>query len=128
MVDALSRKSYVNEVRATPMSKELCAEFEQLNLGIVTNAMELEVTRTLEQEIHKGQLEDEKLKEIAKNVVIGKAPGFRIDENGTLWFGKRLCVHVIKAIHDAILQKVHESAYSIHPGNTKMYLDLKERY
>jgi hypothetical protein len=54
--------------------------------------MELEVTPTLEQEIRKGQLEDEKLKEIEKNVVIGKALGFRIDENGTLWFGKRICV------------------------------------
>jgi hypothetical protein len=37
-------------------------------------------------------LEDEKLKEIAENVVIGKSPNFRIDENGTLWFGKRICV------------------------------------
>jgi hypothetical protein len=65
--------------------------------------MELEVTPTLEQEIRKGQLEDEKLKEIEKNVVIGKAPGFRIDENGTLWFGKRICVPKVKAIHDVIL-------------------------
>ena len=51
VADALSRKSYVNEVRVTPMSKELCAEFEQLNLGIITNAMELEMTPTLEQDI-----------------------------------------------------------------------------
>jgi hypothetical protein len=65
--------------------------------------MELEVTPTLEQEIHKGQLEDEKIKEIAENVVIGKAPGFRIDENDTLWFGKRICVLEVKAIHDVIL-------------------------
>jgi hypothetical protein len=33
-------------------------------------------------------LEDEKLNEIAENVVLGKAPSFRMDENGTLWFGK----------------------------------------
>ena len=60
------------------MPKELCVEFEQLNLGIVTNAMELESDATLEQEIRTGQFEDEKLKEIAENVVIGKALGFRI--------------------------------------------------
>jgi hypothetical protein len=117
VADALSRKSYVNE--------ELCVGFEQLNISIVTNAMELEVTPTLEQEIHKGQLEDEKLKEIAENVVIGRVLGFRIDENGTLWFGKRIYVPVVKAIHDAILQEAHESTYSIHPESTKMYLDLK---
>ena len=103
VADGLSRKSSVNEVQATPMPEELCAEFEQLNLSIVINAMELEVTPILEQEIHKGQLEDMKLKEIAENIVIGKAPGFRIDEDGTLWFGKRICVPEVKAIYDAIL-------------------------
>ena len=65
VADALSRKSYANEVQVAPMSSELCAEFEQLNLGFVTNA---------------------------------------------------------------ILCEAHESAYSIHPRSTKMYLDLKEKY
>jgi hypothetical protein len=73
-------------------------------------------------------LEDEKLKEIAEKVVLGKAPGFRLDEDGTLWFGKRICVPKVKAIRDTILREAHESAYSIHPGSTKMYLDLKEKY
>jgi len=66
--------------------------------------------------------------EIARNVVLRKAPGFRIDDNGTLWFGKRICVPKVKAICDMILQEAHESAYSIHPGSTKMYLDPKEKY
>jgi hypothetical protein len=91
MADALSTKSYVTEVQATPMPKELCAEFEQLNLSIVTNAMELEVTPNLEQEICMGQLEDEKFKEIAENIVIGMALGFRIDENGTMVWEKDMC-------------------------------------
>ena len=51
-----------------------------------------------------------------------------MDDNGTLWFGKRLCVPENKAIRDAILCEAHESAYSIHPRSTKMYLDLKEKY
>jgi hypothetical protein len=68
VADALSRKRYVNKLQATPVSDELCAEFEHLNLGVVTNAMEIEVTPTLEEEIRKGQLEDMKLKEIAQNV------------------------------------------------------------
>jgi hypothetical protein len=37
VVDALSRKSYANEVQVMPMSSELGAEFEHLNLGIVNN-------------------------------------------------------------------------------------------
>jgi hypothetical protein len=92
VADALSRKKYDNNRKLRPEAEELYAELQHLNLGIVASAMEIKVIPTLEQEIRKGQLEDEKLKEIAENVVIGKAPGFRIDENGTLWFGKRICV------------------------------------
>jgi len=106
----------------------LFVEFAYLNLGIVVNAMEIEVTPTLEEEILKGQLEDEKLKEIAQNVVLGKASGFRIDDNGILWFGKRICVPKVKAIRNMILREAHESAYSIHFGSTKMHLDLKQKY
>ena len=56
VADALSRKSYANEVQVAPMSSELCAEFERLNLGFVTNAVELVLEPKLEQEIRKGQL------------------------------------------------------------------------
>ena len=52
VADALSGKSYANEVQVAPMSSELCAEFERLNLGFVTNEVEL----VLEQEIRKVQL------------------------------------------------------------------------
>ena len=34
----------------------------------------------------------------------------------------------VKSIRESILREAHDSAYSIHPGSTKMYLDLKERY
>ena len=61
-------------------------------------------------------------------MVLGKAPGFSIDDNGTLWFEKRTCVPKVKAIRDMILREAHESTYSIHPRSTKMYLDLKEKY
>jgi len=61
-------------------------------------------------------------------VVLGKAQGFTIDDNIILWFGKRICVPEVKAIRDKILREAHESAYSIHPGSTKMYLDLKQKY
>jgi hypothetical protein len=48
-----------------------------------------------------------------------------MDDNGILWFRKRLCVSEDQAVRQAILSEAHESAYSIHPGSTKMYLDLK---
>ena len=109
----------------TFISAELHVEIEYLNLGFVNNTMGLDIEPTLEQEICKGQLEDEKLNEIAENIVLGKSPGFRIDEDGMLWLEKRICVPAVKTIHDTILREAHDSAYSIHPRSTKMYLDLK---
>jgi hypothetical protein len=51
-----------------------------------------------------------------------------MDDNGILWFEKRLCVPEDQSIRQGILREAHESAYSIHPGSTKMYLDLKQKY
>jgi hypothetical protein len=90
--------------------------------------MELVIEPTLEPEIRKSQMQDAKLKEIAENIVKGKSQGFHMDDNGTMWFGKRVCVPEDKAIREAILREAHESAYSLHPGSTKMYLDLKYKY
>ena len=39
---------------------------------------------TLEREIRKGQLNDEKIKDIAERIVIGKALGFHMDDQGTV--------------------------------------------
>jgi hypothetical protein len=38
------------------------------------------------------------------------------------------CVPNLKHLRELILQEAHNSAYSIHPGSTKMYKDLKTRY
>jgi hypothetical protein len=64
---------------------------EQLKLGMLSNmeATVMEVESTLEQEIHKGQQSDEKIKEIRAHINLGKAPDFTEDEQGTIWFKKR---------------------------------------
>jgi hypothetical protein len=39
-----------------------------------------------------------------------------------------ICVLNLKSIQELILWEAHDSTYSIHPGSTKMYKDLKTRY
>ena len=56
----------------------------------------------------------------------GKAPHFREDEQGTLWYKNRICVPDVHDLRKLILSEAHDTAYSIHPGSTKMYYDLKE--
>jgi hypothetical protein len=58
----------------------------------------------------------------------GKAPDFTEDEHEMVWFQKRICVPDVDHLHEKNLQEANDSAYSIHPGSTKMYQDLKERY
>jgi hypothetical protein len=89
----------------------------------------MEVKPTLEAEIREGELEDAKLNEIWQLIRDNKTNDFSEDTQGTLWLGKWICVVPnLKHIKELILGEVHDSAYSIHPGNTKMYKDLKTRY
>jgi hypothetical protein len=88
----------------------------------------MEVDSTLEQDIQKGQLEDAKIQEIKEQIKEDKAPEFCIDDQGTLWYKKRICVLEIKEIRESILREAHDSSYSIHLGSTKMYHDHKSRY
>jgi hypothetical protein len=57
-----------------------------------------------------------------------KTNDFLEDSQGTLWLGKWICVPNLKPIKELILNEAHGLAYSIHPGSTKMYKDLKTRY
>ena len=50
------------------------------------------------------------------------------DDQGVVWFGKRLCVPNKAELKELILWEAHDTPYSIHPGGTKMYQDLRERF
>jgi hypothetical protein len=127
VADTLNRRSHVSQLVVDSMLFELCEEFEKLNQRIVANteAMKMEVGSNLLQEIQNGQVEDEKIQEIKHNIKEEKSPSFLEDEEGVLWYKGRICVPNIKELKDKILREAHESTYSIHPGENKMYHDLK---
>ncbi|WVZ75845.1 hypothetical protein U9M48_023869 [Paspalum notatum var. saurae] len=58
----------------------------------------------------------------------GLLPDFRKDRQGTIWLGNRLCVPHDENIRKAIMTEAHCTKYSIHPGSTKMYQDLKKLF
>jgi hypothetical protein len=130
VADALSRKSQVNMLAAHPMPYELAKEFDRLSLGFLNNiqGVTIELEPTLEQDIRKGQNDDEKINEIRQLIIDGKGKGFHEDAEGVVWFNDRLCVTDITSIQELILKEAHETAYSIHPGSERMYHDLKKRF
>jgi hypothetical protein len=88
----------------------------------------MEVGSSLLQEIQRGQLEDEKVQEIKRNIKEEKSSSFSEDDEGVLWYKRRICVPNVKKLKDKILREAHEYAYSIHPGGNKMYHDLNATY
>nr|CAH67761.1 H0124E07.8 [Oryza sativa] len=130
VADALSRKSHCNTLNVRGIPPELNQQMEALNLSIVGCGFlaALEAKPTLLDQIREAQKNDPNMHGLLKNMKQGKAAGFTEDEHGTLWNGNRVCVPDNRELKQLILQEAHESPYSIHPGSTKMYLDLKEKY
>jgi hypothetical protein len=83
---ALGRKSQVNMLAAHPMSYELAKEFNRLSLGFLNNTqgVTVEPEPTIEQNIRKGQKDDEKINEIRQLIIDGKGPDFREDAEGVI--------------------------------------------
>jgi hypothetical protein len=107
---------------------ELCDEFAKLKIVANTEVVEMEVGSSLLQDIRRGKVEDEKIKEIKHNIMEEKSPRFLEDEQGVLWYKGRICIRNVKELKDKILHEAHESTYSFHLGGNKMYHDLKATY
>ena len=130
VADALSRKSYVNMLMTGGLPKELAEDLHELCLEIVPRGYvaALEIQSTLMDKIREAQKTAKEIVEIKERMSKGKAKGFREDEHDTLWFEDHVYVPNDQEIRKLILQEAHDSPYSIHPGNTKMYLDLKDSF
>ena len=50
----------------------------------------------------------------------------KLDEEGSIRFGDGLWIPETAGLRSEILRDVHSSPYSVHPGSTKMYKDLKK--
>ena len=65
---------------------------------------------------------DRKEEHLGKTVVFGmKNQGFRVFQD-MIWVVK------IGGVWDLLMEEAHNTMYSIHPDNTKMYRDLKPYY
>jgi hypothetical protein len=125
---ALSRKAYCHHL--VTQESELCEEMRKLNLTIVPHSLNynLSVCSILDDQIKETQKDDEELMRIKGQTGENKAPDFRVDQYETLWFKKRLCVPEQGHFRNTIMDEAHNSAYSIHPGATKMHVDLRDKY
>jgi len=83
---------------------------------------------SLVERIKTTQYEDEQLCKYRDEVTTGKSERMMVDGAGMLRLGNRLCVPNIGGLRRVILEEAHNSRYTMHPGSTKMYHDLKQLY
>jgi hypothetical protein len=128
--DALSRNTYCNNLMVREEKPTLHEELEKLRIEIVDRgqANELRVTYDLEDRIRKAQKSCAEVKDLWELMQEGKAEDYCLDEQGTVWLKDQICVPQDKELLEQIMREAHDSRYSIHPGSTKMYIDLKTRY
>ncbi|XP_060212075.1 uncharacterized protein LOC132639651 [Lycium barbarum] len=74
------------------------------------------------------QYEDPRLARLRDRVQNGGVKSFSIDDEGVLRCHGRLCIPMVGNVKQLILEEAHSSRYSIHPGATKMYQDLRGLY
>jgi hypothetical protein len=130
VADALSRKASCHCLTVRTPDITLCQEMEKLNLGMIQHGTltQLKLESVLLQKIIDAQRSDKGMKHIHEKIEAVKANCFRKDDQGIVWFNDRIVVPKDATVRQQILDEAHLSRYSIHPGSTKMYQDLKQHY
>ncbi|KAG8494020.1 hypothetical protein CXB51_011389 [Gossypium anomalum] len=119
VADALSRKA----------ATELRAMFARLSIIDDRSLLaELRVKLVMFDQIRTAQLEDEKLMKKTEMVQNGTIGNFSIDEYDCLRYQNRLCIPTTLELKELILREAHDNPFALHPGETKMYRDLRKLY
>jgi hypothetical protein len=124
IMDALSHKAHCNYLPAMHITGEESSTRVLPDLSLYN----ITLTPTLRGDIITTQKNDEGMCHIRRRMRDGdpKVACFCEDAEGTLWFKDRLVVPKRKALKRNILDEAHTSRYSIHPGSTKMYHNLRQ--
>ena len=72
-----------------------------------------------------AQKKDEKIAATINQIGNGKETEFTVNENGVLYYKDRVYVSDYNDLRKLIIEEAHSGSFSIHPGSTKMYRDLK---
>ncbi|KAJ4981487.1 hypothetical protein NE237_032324 [Protea cynaroides] len=100
-------------------------------LGHIVSADALKITSDLIDEVKVAILQDPHLKTVQEDLEKGKSnPEFTLDSDKVLKYHRRLCIPESKNsnIRNRIMTEAHYTPYSVHPGSTKMYHDLRRLY
>jgi hypothetical protein len=132
VADALSQKLQCNCVMMDSCIDTLCDELSNMKIEVIPSGAlsHISVEPALQNHIIMAQLSDKGVQIIKENLhqKTEQYKCFRQDGKGILWFESRLVVPKNQDLKKKILDEAHLSKFSMHPGSTKMYHDLKPLY
>jgi hypothetical protein len=132
VTDALSRKARCHCLSIEAINETLSWEMRKLNLEIIPqdSLNHIAVGPTLQDSIIRAQIHDEGVKIIKQQLAQGeeKYNCFQVDHKVILWFKGRIVVPKDHKLRKQILDEAHLSKFSMHPGSTKMYQDLRQNF
>ncbi|KAJ9556056.1 hypothetical protein OSB04_010670 [Centaurea solstitialis] len=108
VADALSRKNHSE------------------GIGVTLNR--ISVVSSLLERINTSQTEAPQEENLKDEVMVKQKELLTEDSRGLKLFQGRIWVPKIGGNRELLLDEAHKSKYSIHPGSTKMYRDLKSNY
>jgi hypothetical protein len=128
----LSRKSQCNCVMMDSRINTPCDELSKMKIEVIPSSAlsHISIEPTLQDQIIMAQLSDKGVQIIKENLhqKTEKYNCFCQDKKGKLWFEDRLVVPKNKDLKKKNLDEAHLSKFSMHPGSTKMYHDMKPLY
>jgi hypothetical protein len=127
VADALSRTG----VPRTGMP--LIADLDRMGItfcyaGVAHEETKMLIQSSLRERVREAQLHDRLLQEVRKRIEAGRPREFTMEEDGTIFFRGRLCVPQKSEVKMDILREAHRTPYMVHPGETKMYQDMRQSF
>ncbi|RVW73760.1 Transposon Tf2-2 polyprotein [Vitis vinifera] len=110
-------------VVADALSRKNVGQLSSLELRDIS-ARPMVIQRIVDAQVH-----DEFLEKVKAQLVAGEIDeNWSMYEDGSVRFKGRLCVPKDVELRNELLADAHRAKYTIHPGNTKMYQDLKRQF
>jgi len=109
------------------------ADFERMGIsycyaGVAEVETQLILSLAIPERVLEAQHQDRLLLDVRKYIHEGKVGDFTLDASGAVPFRDRLCVPQRSQVKEDILKEAHGTRYTVHPGENKMYQDLKNTY
>nr|GEU56951.1 putative reverse transcriptase domain-containing protein [Tanacetum cinerariifolium] len=132
VADALTRKNS-GIMACLKIQPEIIKDLEIIEVELVVRGSEgyiasLKIEPNLILQIKEAQKKDGELWSMVQNMKKCKHKEFRVEDHGVIWYDNKLCVPDDSSLREAVLNEAYSSPFSIHPGSTKMYRDLKQNF